>query len=105
MEELEEMKKAFDNLTKSALQLNEMYKKKSKIIEAKDKEIKRLNKIIFELEKYLYRMETDTENCIHYSRSKNEDDEVIKYNRDFNLFDMVLNKLEELKGSDKSGKL
>ena len=33
MEELEEMKEAFDNLTKSALQLNEMYKKKNKIID------------------------------------------------------------------------
>ena len=33
MKELEEMRKAFDNLTNSALQLNEMYKKKCKIIE------------------------------------------------------------------------
>lgn len=33
MKELEEMKKAFDNLTESALQLNEMYKEKSKRID------------------------------------------------------------------------
>ncbi len=44
MIELYEMKKAFDNLTESALKLNE-------IVKGKNKEIERLNSIINELEK------------------------------------------------------
>lgn len=43
MKELEEMKQAFDNLTKSALQLNEMYKEKSRRI---DKAIDKIQYII-----------------------------------------------------------
>ena len=67
---------------------------------AKD-EIKRLNSIINELEKLLYKIERDTEMDIRYARSKNDDEEVIRLNRDFNMCDMILDKLEELKGANK----
>lgn len=63
-------------------------------------EIERLNNIINELEEFLNELKIVTENDIKYARSKNDDEEIIRLNREFNMNDMILVKLQELKGSD-----
>lgn len=75
--------------------------KKAKLCDEKNKEIKKLNNIINELEKFLNELKINIENDIKYARSKNDDEEIIRLNREFNMTDMVLVKLQKLKGEDK----
>ena len=58
--------------------------------------------IINEFEKFLNELKIDTENDIKYARSKNDDEEVIRLNREFNMIDMIFVKLQQLKGSGKN---
>jgi len=112
MEELEEMKEAFDNLTKSALQLNEMYKKKSKIIEEKDKEIERLTKRLEEaqlaflqVDKEKQRLNNIINNIDKKCKYLLENEKVIINEKTYykqKCDDIITNFIyEELKGSDK----
>lgn len=75
--------------------------KKAKLCDEKNKEIEKLNNIINELEKFLNELKINIENNIKYARSKNDDEEIIRLNREFNMTDMVLVKLQKLKGEDK----
>lgn len=64
-------------------------------------EIEKLNNVINELEKFLNKLKINIENDIKYARSKNDDEEIIRLNREFNMTDMVLVKLQKLKGEGK----
>ena len=61
-------------------------------------EIDRLNNIINELEKYLKENIKLTKTAVHFERL--DDYDTRKYKRDIALFEMVLDKLKELKDSD-----
>ena len=63
------------------------------------KEIDRLNNIINELEKYLKENIKLTKTAVHFEIL--DDYDTRKYKRDIALFEMVLDKLKELKDSDK----
>lgn len=62
------------------------------------KELERLNNIINELEKYLKENIKLTKTAVHFEIL--DDYDTRKYKRDIALFEMVLNKLKELKDSD-----
>ena len=61
-------------------------------------EIERLNNIINELEKYLKENIKLTKTAVHFEIL--DDYDTRKYKRDIALFEMVLDKLKELKDSD-----
>ena len=74
---------------------DEIYKRYDKL----KKENKRLNNIIDELEKYInYNVEITKEAIVF--NQKLDCDEVKKYEQDICLFEMVLDKLQELKGNN-----
>ena len=89
--------------------------KKAKLCDEKDKEIERLKSRLEEYQEYvkinhkeieklnniINELKINTENDIKYARSKNDDEEIIRLNREFNMTDMVLVKLQKLKGEGK----
>lgn len=60
-------------------------------------EIERLNNIINELEKYINKLMGQTKTAIAFNKGINDVYETKKYERDNDLFEMVLDKLKELK--------
>ena len=72
-----------------------MYDAIQEILEEKDKEIERLNHIINELEKYIEENIKATRQALKFEGMDDFDKK--KYSRDIILFEMILNKLKELK--------
>ena len=66
-------------------------------LEEKDKKIERLNNIINELEKYINKLMGQTRTAIAFNKGINDIYETKKYERDNDLFEMILDKLKELK--------
>lgn len=77
----------------------EEYEKLQQKVEQLEKEIDRLNNIINELEKYLKENIKLTKTAVHFEIL--DDYDTRKYKRDIALFEMVLDKLKELKENNK----
>ena len=99
----EQVKKAklCDEKDKEIERLKSRLEEYQEYVKINHKEIEKLNNIINELEKFLNELKINTENDIKYARSKNDDEEIIRLNREFNMTDMILVKLQKLKGEGK----